>query len=105
MQKWSLHRRLALTIVARVGTEPRNLILGFMIATAFGSSLSFMLPVGTPPNAIAYGTGYLTTRDMIRAGIALNIIGALLVTLVMFTLIPFVMDIGIVLPPWAQVLR
>lgn len=77
----------------------------FMIAAAFGSSLGFMLPVGTPPNAIAYGTGYLTTKDMIRAGIALNIIGALLVTFVIFTLVPLILDLGVVLPARAQVLK
>ncbi len=35
MQKWSLHRRIALRIILLVGTGPRRIILGFMIATAF----------------------------------------------------------------------
>jgi sodium-dependent dicarboxylate transporter 2/3/5 len=35
MQKWNLHRRLALHIIRRIGTSPRQLVLGFMCATAF----------------------------------------------------------------------
>lgn len=35
MEKWDLHRRIALNTIARIGTEPKRLVLGFMIATAF----------------------------------------------------------------------
>ncbi len=35
MERWGLHRRIALGIVAAVGTSPRRLVLGFMVATAF----------------------------------------------------------------------
>ena len=52
-----------------------------MITAALASSLGFMLPAGTPPNAIEYGTGYIWVKDMIKAGFALNIIGVLLVTI------------------------
>ncbi len=34
MEKWDLHRRIALAIIAKVGTRPRRLVLGFMVATA-----------------------------------------------------------------------
>jgi sodium-dependent dicarboxylate transporter 2/3/5 len=46
----------------------------FMVATLAGSC-GFMLPVATPPNAIAYGTGFVPLRQMMRAGFAVNLIG------------------------------
>ncbi len=38
MEKWNLHRRIALNIISRVGTSPNRIILGFMVATALLSS-------------------------------------------------------------------
>jgi sodium-dependent dicarboxylate transporter 2/3/5 len=46
----------------------------FMVATLAGSC-GFMLPVATPPNAIAFGTGFVPMRQMMRAGLAVNLIG------------------------------
>ncbi|HEX9972404.1 MAG TPA: DASS family sodium-coupled anion symporter, partial [bacterium] len=53
MQKWELHRRIALHIIRRIGLGPRKIILGFMIATAFLSmwisntaSTLMMYPIG-----------------------------------------------------------
>ncbi|MBI4544939.1 MAG: DASS family sodium-coupled anion symporter, partial [Gemmatimonadetes bacterium] len=60
-----------------VGQEP----LVFMAVGALASSTAFMLPVGTPPNAIAFGTGYIRMADMVRAGFWLNLISVALVTL------------------------
>jgi sodium-dependent dicarboxylate transporter 2/3/5 len=52
-----------------------------MVAVALSCSMAFMLPVATPPNAIAYGSGALTVREMARAGWRLNIlsVGVILV--------------------------
>ena len=49
-------------------------------ATAFGASYAFMLPVGTPPNAMVYGTGMVPYRAMVSVGFVLNIAMAVLVT-------------------------
>ncbi len=46
----------------------------FMIAI-LSASCGFMLPVATPPNAIAYSSGLVRMPQMLRAGLGLNIIG------------------------------
>ena len=51
------------------------LIFGVGIA----ANCAFMLPVATPPNALAYGTKAITQRQMIQAGILLNIIAVFIV--------------------------
>jgi sodium-dependent dicarboxylate transporter 2/3/5 len=37
--------------------------------------MAFMLPVATPPNALVYGTGYIRLKDMVRAGLVLDLVG------------------------------
>jgi sodium-dependent dicarboxylate transporter 2/3/5 len=61
-----------------------------MIPATFSNSLAFMMPVGTPPNAIAYGSGHVRIADMVRAGFVLNLIGAVIVTLFCWLLLPLV---------------
>ena len=51
------------------------LVFGIGIA----ATCAFMLPVATPPNAQVYGTGYIKQKQMLRAGIILNIIGIFVV--------------------------
>lgn len=53
--------------------------MSFAISVGIASSYAFMLPVGTPPNAIVYGTGKITVAQMMRAGIVLNVIAVLLI--------------------------
>ena len=47
---------------------------GFALIIGLGASCAFMLPVATPPNAIVFGTGVIKQRDMVKAGIILNLI-------------------------------
>jgi sodium-dependent dicarboxylate transporter 2/3/5 len=63
-----------------------------MIPATFSNSLSFMMPVGTPPNAVVYGTGHIRMGHMVRAGFVLNIIGAIIVTLFCWMFLPYVFD-------------
>lgn len=48
--------------------------IGLALIIGLGASCAFMLPVATPPNAIVFGTGAIKQRDMVRAGVILNII-------------------------------
>lgn len=52
-----------------------------VIAVALGSSLAFMMPVGTPPNAIAFGTGMIPLKHMLRKGFFLNLISIAVILL------------------------
>jgi len=51
------------------------------MALTLGASLAFMMPVGTPPNAIVFGSGYLRIKDMMRFGFILNLISLALISL------------------------
>lgn len=55
------------------------LLLG--IPMTLGASCACMLPMGTPPNAIVFASGRIKIADMLRAGFALNIVSAILITL------------------------
>lgn len=52
--------------------------LAFMSTGAVATSLAFMLPIATPPNAVAYGTGRITMGQMARAGAILNLLAVLI---------------------------
>ena len=66
-------------VSAGLGYSGANVML-FTIPVAMAATFAFMLPVATPPNAIAYGSGYVKISSMIKAGIWLNIIGIFLIT-------------------------
>jgi solute carrier family 13 (sodium-dependent dicarboxylate transporter), member 2/3/5 len=59
-----------------LGMNPYVLIL----ACALGASSAYMMPVGTPPNAIVFGTGLVRLPQMMKAGFWLNLAGILVIT-------------------------
>ncbi|MEJ8776460.1 SLC13 family permease [Pseudogracilibacillus sp. ICA-222130] len=63
-----------------------------MIAAGVTASCAFMLPVATPPNAVVFGTGYLRIQDMIRKGLPLNFVGIILITLLIYFVLPYAWD-------------
>jgi sodium-dependent dicarboxylate transporter 2/3/5 len=59
-----------------LGMNPYVLI----IACTLGASSAYMMPVGTPPNAIVFGTGLVRMPQMMKAGVWLNLAGIMLIT-------------------------
>ena len=57
-----------------------------LIPAALAATCAFMLPVGTPPNAIVFATGAVTIRQMARGGFVLNLVGIFLITSFTFLL-------------------
>jgi len=92
---------LPILAAVAVATEMNPLIL--MIPATLSASCAFMMPVATPPNAIVFGSGRLTVGEMARVGIFLNIIGAVVVSVIVFTVGTVVFDIDPnIVPDWAQ---
>lgn len=60
-----------ISLAPQLGLSPITLC----VAAGMASSLAFMLPVATPPNAIVYGSGYFSVGQMARAGFLMNLIG------------------------------
>ena len=66
-----------------------------MFAVALAASFAFMLPVATPPNAIVFSSRYVTIRQMAKAGIWVNLFGAILITIFIMFYLPIVWDIDL----------
>ena len=71
-------------IAIQAGVPPIVLTVPITIA----ASCAFMLPVATPPNAIVFSTGAISVPQMVRAGILLNIIGIIIVSVAALFLAP-----------------
>jgi sodium-dependent dicarboxylate transporter 2/3/5 len=70
---------------AAIGAEMDPRLL--MVPAAMSASCAFMLPVATPPNAIVFSANKLTVQEMAREGFALNIIGAFLITAIIYFMV------------------
>ena len=73
-----------------------------MIPATLSASCAFMLPIATPPNAIIFGSGQVDMRQMVRAGIVLNLIGVVVISLVFYFLSSWLLGIDLAtVPAWA----
>lgn len=71
-------------IAIQIGVPPIALTVPITIA----ASCAFMLPVATPPNAIVFATGRISIPQMVKAGVVLNIIGIVIVSIISLTIAP-----------------
>ncbi len=76
--------------LASVLTAPPYLL---MVPAIVSCSCAFMLPVATPPNAIVIGSGHVTARDLFLEGVRLNLISAVVITVLTLTLGRFVLPL------------
>ncbi len=73
---------------------------GLMIGATLAASCAFMLPVATPPNAVVFGSGYLRMKDMVRAGIWMNLISIVIIVFFTYFLLPIIWDIDLLNYPF-----
>lgn len=72
---------LFVPIIAQFALKSDYSIVQLCVPLTLAASCAFMLPVGTPPNAIVFSSGIVKIRQMVSVGFVLNIIGVLVVTL------------------------
>ena len=74
-----------------------------MIPATLSASCAFMMPVATPPNAVVFGSDRVKISEMARVGLVLNLVGAVVITLIFRALGPHLFGIEPgVLPGWAH---
>ena len=78
------------SLASAIGVHPYFLLVGATVA----ASCAFMLPVATPPNAVVFGSGYLKIEDMVKKGFWLNIISIVLLTLIVYYILPLLWDLS-----------
>ncbi|MFN3753992.1 SLC13 family permease [Flavobacterium sp.] len=71
---------LLFTLANQLNINPMILVFPTTIAASYG----FMLPAGTPPNALAFGTGRIPQKDMLKIGLVLNLVFSLLLTVIFY---------------------
>ena len=77
-------------IAQSVGMSPMLLMLTATISASF----AFMLPPATPPNAIAYGTGYIDIKDLVKTGFGVKVICLIIFPIVLYVLTTGVFNIA-----------
>lgn len=63
-------------------------ITSVLLAATLSASCAFMLPVATPPNAIIFATGHVSTHNMVKVGIRLNLIMIVVITSLIYLIRP-----------------
>jgi sodium-dependent dicarboxylate transporter 2/3/5 len=84
---------MLLPILASVALKLDLHPFGLMIGATLAASCAFMLPVATPPNAVVFGSGYLQMKDMVKAGFRLNLVSIVVITLMVYFILPLIWGI------------
>ncbi|WRS30137.1 DASS family sodium-coupled anion symporter [Actinomycetaceae bacterium MB13-C1-2] len=82
-----------LPVMGGVATGASQDALLFVVPVAMAATCCFMMPMATPPNAIAYGTGYLKMGEMIKAGSTMSLTAIVLITVTVLVMGPLVLGI------------
>ncbi|MBC7103167.1 MAG: DASS family sodium-coupled anion symporter [Parvibaculum sp.] len=91
-----------LPVIAAVAITIGENPLLLLVPAAMAANCAFMLPVGTPPNAIVFGSGRIPLPQMAKAGLWLNVTFVVLIVAMVYVLGPLVFGIEQgVLPDWA----
>jgi solute carrier family 13 (sodium-dependent dicarboxylate transporter), member 2/3/5 len=69
----------ALGISMGAGLDSFGGMQGLLVAVALSCSLAMSLPISTPPNALAYSTGFVKTKDMAKMGVTVGLIGIIII--------------------------
>ncbi len=92
-----------LPILAGLAISIETNPLLFMLPATIAGSMAFMLPVATPPNAIIFGTRRVRIIEMVKTGLFLNIVGAIILSLIVYYFGTYIFDIDpSVFPDWAK---
>jgi solute carrier family 13 (sodium-dependent dicarboxylate transporter), member 2/3/5 len=75
---------ISASLATTLNINPILLMVPITLATSYG----FIMPVGTPPNAIVFASGHVTVAKMAKAGLPLDVIGIMIVSALSFILVP-----------------
>jgi len=81
-----------------VGINP----LLLMVPATISASCAFMLPVATPPNAIIFGSGQVSMGTMVKTGLILNLLIAVIVSTFIYLVLPVAWNMSAELPGWVH---
>jgi len=76
-----------LPVVIGIGKSTNVDPLLLAIPVTLAASCAFMMPISTPPNAVVYSSGYVSVKQMMRAGFWLNIISIAVITLICYLIL------------------
>lgn len=77
-------------VLAALAAGTEHSVLALVAPAAMAASAAFMMPVGTPPNAIVFASGHVTLPQMMRAGLWMNLAAVIVITVVGYLVVPWI---------------